>query len=111
MQHEKEIAGLFVKEISCELLFLELVGDMAANEVEELYTDKLKGYVLRYKNVMSSKQRLLCALALYWENRPEKAKEIYGKVLRNRDRYLQQGEVAADLEIMEKMLREAGVEP
>ena len=110
MQHEGEIAGLFVKEISCELLFLELAGARRKEEIERLYSDKLKGYALRYKNMMSSKQRLLCALALYYDNQPEKAKEIYGKVARNQDRYLQQGEVIADLEIMEKMLREAGVQ-
>ena len=46
--------------------------------------------------MMSSKQRLLCALALYWENQPERAKEIYEKVARKRDKYLLQGEVIGD---------------
>ena len=55
--------------------------------------------------MMSSKQRLLCALALYWENQPERAKEIYEKVARKRDKYLLQGEVNSDLDIMETMLR------
>lgn len=54
--------------------------------------------------MMSSKQRLLCALALYWENQPERAKEIYEKVARKRDKYLLQGEVNSDLDIMETML-------
>ena len=55
--------------------------------------------------MMSSKQRLLCALALYWENQPEQAKEIYEKVARKQDKYLLQGEVNSDLDIMETMLR------
>ena len=55
--------------------------------------------------MMSSKQRLLCALALYWENQPERAKEIYEKVARKRDKYLLQGEVNSDLDIMETMLQ------
>lgn len=106
-QHRTEIVGLLVKEIDCELLFLELMGPQRKEEIERLYTDKLQRYILRYKNMMSSKQRLLCALALYWENQPEKAKEIYEKVSRNRDRYLLQGELISDLDIMETMLREA----
>ena len=106
-QHKEEIVGLYVKEIECELLFLELIGERRQEEVERLYTDRTKRYIQRYKIMMSSKQRLLCALALYWENRPERAKEIYEKVVRKRDKYLLQGEVNSDLDIMETMLREA----
>lgn len=109
MRHKEEIVGLYVKEIACELLFLELVGECRKEEIERLYTDRLQRYILHYKNMMSSKQRLLCALALYRENQPEKAKDIYEKVSRKRDRYLLQGEVASDLDIMETMLRNAQV--
>lgn len=104
-RHEKEMAGLLVKEIDCELLFLELVGNTKPTRIEALYTDALKTYVMSHKKVMSSKQRLLCALALYKEKQPEKAKKIYEEVLRKRNSYLQQGEVTSDLEIMEKMLQ------
>ena len=109
-RHKEEIVGLYVKEIECELLFLELIGKRRKEEVERLYTDKIKRYIQRYKIMMSSKQRLLCALALYWENQPERAKEIYEKVARKRDKYLLQGEVNSDLDIMETMLREAQVQ-
>ena len=40
----------------------------------------------------------------------ERAKEIYEKVARKRDKYLLQGEVNSDLDIMETMLREAQVQ-
>lgn len=109
-RHKEEIVGLYVKEIECELLFLELIGERRKEEIERLYTDKIKRYIQRYKIMMSSKQRLLCALALYWENQPERAKEIYEKVARKRDKYLLQGEVNSDLDIMETMLREAQVQ-
>ena len=107
---KEEIVGLYVKEIECELLFLELIGERRQEEVERLYTDRTKRYIQRYKTMMSSKQRLLCALALYWENRPERAKEIYEKVVRKRDKYLLQGEVNSDLDIMETILREAQIQ-
>ena len=109
-QHKEEIVGLYVKEIECELLFLELIGERRQEEVERLYTDRTKRYIQRYKTMMSSKQRLLCALALYWENRPERAKEIYEKVVHKRDKYLLQGEVNSDLDIMETILREAQIQ-
>ena len=109
-QHKEEIVGLYVKEIECELLFLELIDERRQEEVERLYTDRTKRYIQRYKTMMSSKQRLLCALALYWENRPERAKEIYEKVVRKRDKYLLQGEVNSDLDIMETILREAQIQ-
>ena len=91
-------------------MFLELIDDRRQEEVERLYTDRTKRYIQRYKTMMSSKQRLLCALALYWENRPERAKEIYEKVVRKRDKYLLQGEVNSDLDIMETILREAQIQ-
>lgn len=109
-QHRGEIIGLYEKEIDCELLFLELMCEGRTEDIEELYTEKLKKYIERYKTMMSSKQRLRCALALYWEYDADKAKEIYTKVLAKRNKFLLQGEVASDLDIMETMLREAGVE-
>lgn len=109
MQHRDEIIGLYEKEIACELLFLELVTAYREEEIEKLYTDKLQKYILRYKAIMSSKERLRCALALHRDNEPEKAKEIYTQVLAKKDRYLLQGDVASDLDIMETMLRDAGV--
>lgn len=109
MKHRHEIIGLYEKEITCELIFLELMGECRKEEIEQLYTDKLQKYIERYKTMMSSKQRLRCALALHWDNDPEKAKDIYLKVLAKKDKFLMQGEVASDLEIMEKMLMDAGV--
>ena len=109
MLHREELVGLYRKEIACECLFLELVGARRKVIIESLYTDELKKYILHYKNLMSSKQRLLCVLSLYWENKPEKAKEIYEKVSYRRDRYLLQGDVASDLDIMETLLKQERV--
>lgn len=102
--HRGEIVGVFVLEIGCELLFLELVGERRQENIESLYTEKLQKYVLRYKNLMSSKQRLLFAIALYRDRDILKAREIYEKLSANRDRYLLQGEVASDLDIMGRLL-------
>ena len=105
--HKGEIIGLYAREIECELLFLELIGKRRKEEVERLYTDGVKKHIQLYKAVMSSKPRLLCALALHWEHQPERAKEIYEEVSGKQDKYLMQGEVFSDIDIMETMLREA----
>ena len=105
--YKGKIIGLYAREIECELLFLELIGKRRKEEVERLYTDGVKKHIQLYKAVMSSKPRLLCALALHWEHQPERAKEIYEEVSGKQDKYLMQGEVFSDLDIMETMLREA----
>lgn len=104
MLHREKIIGLYVREIACEILYIELIGACRKEVIEKLLTDKLQKYIDRYKAMMSSKQRLRCALALHWENDAEKAREIYNKVAANRDKYLMQGEVISDLDLMEDML-------
>lgn len=103
LRHKKEVIGLLIREAECEQLFLALVtGRM--ERAEELYTDELKKYIEQYKNVASSKQRILCALALYREKDIAKAKEIYNTVCRRKEKYLMQGEVLSDLAQMEAIL-------
>lgn len=70
----------------------------------KIYSDKLAAYIQQYKNVMSSKQRILCILALYWEKDVAKAKEIYTAVCLRKDKYLMQGEVRSDIALMESIL-------
>ena len=60
MSHRHEVIGLLIKENACELLFTALVTKRTAR-AEELYTDELDTYIRQYKDVTSSKQRLLCA--------------------------------------------------
>lgn len=103
MKHKDEIIGLFVKEITCELLYIALISGKS-EQVEELYTDEIALYIKQYKKVMSSKQRLLCALALYREKDATKAKEIYETVCQRKDKYLMQGEVIMDIALMQSML-------
>lgn len=104
MLHREKIIGLYVREIACEILYIELIGACRKEVIEKLLTDKLQKYIDRYKSMMSSKQRLRCALALHWENDAVKARGIYNKVAANRDKYLMQGEVISDLDLMEDML-------
>ena len=101
--HREEIIGLYVKEIECELVFLRLVSG-ETDKAKELLTPELTKYIETYRNVMSSKQRILCAMALFIDNNREKAIGIYDNLLRTEKDYLLQGEVKSDLSIMKSIL-------
>lgn len=70
----------------------------------ELLDANLRKYIDAYKGVMSSKQRILCAIALYIDNDRAMAEEIYRTLSASQEKYLLQGEVKSDLAIMKKML-------
>jgi len=108
MDHRHEVIGLLIKETACELLFTALVTNKTA-QAEELYTDELNAYIRQYKDVTSSKQRLLCALALCRDKDAAKAKEIYDTTCRRKDKYLMQGEVRSDIALMKSILTAANV--
>ena len=102
--HKTELMPLYTLETACELVFTSLVtGD--TDRARELYDTKLKRYIETYRKVMSSKERILCAVALHLENDPGKARSIYDTLARRRDSYLLQGEVKSDLAIMDAMLK------
>lgn len=69
-----------------------------------LIDDKLIRYIEEYRKVMSSKQRILCAIELFVKNDRTKATEIFQALEKSKDKYLLQGEVESDLAIMKWML-------
>lgn len=102
-RHKDDIMQLYVNEIACELAFCAMVNGNISH-AEELLDDKLRKYIESYRNVMSSKQRIMCAIALYMENNREKAVRIYESVNKSKSEYLLQGEVESDLAIMDAIL-------
>lgn len=102
--HKDEIMPLYVKEIACELAFV-LLRSGYMERGEEILTDDLRKYIEHYRKMMSSKERLLCAMALYIDNDETKALEIYNNLKERQKEYLLQGEVLSDLTLMEDMLK------
>lgn len=109
MQHQHEILGLLVKEVSCELVFTALVTGRI-ERATALYTKQLETYIQQYKNTSTSKHRLLCAWALYQEKDSAKAREIYQTTCRQKEQYLMQGEVSMDLALMQSILTTTNIE-
>lgn len=101
--HKDEIMALYVKEIACELAFLYLRTGQQ-EKADALLDKDLRKYIESYRKMMSSKERLLCAMALYIDKDEPKAREIYTNLLSRKDEYLLQGEVSSDLALMEDML-------
>ena len=102
-QHKKEIVGLYVREIECELVFLRLITE-DIDGAKELLTPQLRKYIEAYSRVMSSKERILCAMSLILDGDQPKAKEIYDNLVSRQSDYLLQGEVKSDLAIMSHIL-------
>lgn len=102
-EHRSEMMRLFAYEIACELVFLRLItGDVSG--AKSLYDKNLKKYIDDYRTVMSSKERILCAMALIGEQNRAKAVGIYDDLYARKDSYLLQGEVKSDLALMSSML-------
>lgn len=101
--NRNRIIPLYTKEIACELVFLRLIcGHTKA--AEELLDFRLRSYLNTYRKVMSSKERIMCAIALFLENDRPKATSIYHNLLKRESQYLLQGEVKSDLALMKAML-------
>lgn len=108
--HRDDIMELLVMEIACELAFCAMVTGREP-EARELLSPKVKKYAETYGRVMSSKQRLLFAIALYLDNDRAKAETIYTNLVSVQDRYLLRGEVMSDLAIMSELLPESSDTP
>ncbi|MDE7419580.1 MAG: hypothetical protein K2N35_05170, partial [Muribaculaceae bacterium] len=102
--HKDEIMPLYVKEIACELAFLYLrTGNV--DRAQTLLDKDLKKYIDAYRKMMSSKERILVAIALYLDNDKAKALEIYENLKARKDQYLLRGEVESDIALIEDMFR------
>lgn len=101
--HRQKIIGLLVKEAECELVYTALVTGRT-NEARRLYTKELQTYVKAYSKVMSSKQRVLSAVAYFMDGDADAARKIYGYLTDNREKYLMQGEVNLDIALMARFL-------
>ncbi|MGL5272763.1 MAG: M50 family metallopeptidase, partial [Phocaeicola sp.] len=104
MKHKEKIVALLVKEMRCELLFLELIGKRREEVIESLYDKELDKYVKTYSKVMSAKQRLLFALSLCRDKNRVAAEAILNEVKCKQEAFLMKGEVLSDIAIMEDCL-------
>lgn len=109
--HSQEMLPMLATEARIEQAFTCIAtGDMELAQ-KILDDKKLMSYIKAHAGVMSSKQRLLMAKALILDNDREKAQAIYHKVVARRDKYLLQGEVNGDIDLMNHLLNRENVGP
>ena len=123
--HKKDIMPLYQKEIACELCYLLMTtangkekasvdefpmnpdseeNEQTLSRVSKILDKELRRYVAAYRKVMSSKERLECAIALYMDGDRERAEKIFSDLKKRQNEYLLQGEVKSDIALMERML-------
>ena len=103
-----------IEESTVDMLKTEAKVDFACllfnegktDEAMGLFDEKELNMIERSAKTQSSKQRFLFMRALKAENDRQKALDIFEHVQTNKDKYLLQGEVAMDLDLMWKALKE-----
>lgn len=93
--------------ITCELRSELIYTSLALGRVEDaarMLTPTLRQYIERSAAFMSSKQRVLCAMALRMDNDRGKAEDILHRVESQRGKYVIEGEVTMDIDLMHKLL-------
>ena len=96
----ENILEIFKNEFTCELLFLELIGECRKEEIERLYTKDIKNYIKATSSYVS-RQRLLYAYAklfLQDDAQATKALEKFNKVSLS---YPYDGEIEGNRELIE----------
>lgn len=101
--HKEDLIALYLTETKCELIFSALCTGRK-DEARQLLDKELMDYIEKYRKVMSSKDRILCAVELFVNNDYNAAYQIYTNLEQRKDSYLLRGEVASDLAIMKKLL-------
>lgn len=96
--------GLYVKEFQCELIYTALLTGRK-DRARSLLNNEISEYIKSSRKIMSSKERILCAIDLYLNDDYDSAYGIYTKLIGNRDRYLLQGEVSSDIALMSEIFR------
>ena len=94
------IPDIYLEELSCELLFLELIGECRKENIEKLYTNDLKEYINATSSYMS-RQRLLYAYAklhLNDDSATRKALEDFNKTCQSTPFF---GQIEGERELMQ----------
>ncbi|MBR3645654.1 MAG: hypothetical protein IKN54_04485 [Lachnospiraceae bacterium] len=100
VKNNDDLIDLYKNELQCEQIYFELILQNRKEVIDELYTDKIKRYIITTKPSMISRVRLMYAFELLGNNDVEaakKEKDLFEKMSKN---YPNLG----DLKLEQKML-------
>ncbi|MCR8743857.1 site-2 protease family protein [Romboutsia lituseburensis] len=99
INYSPNILKLFENEIKCELLFYEIIVTQNQNNINELYTKKLKSYI-KATNCYISRARLMYAYHLIIEKDIKKANTFLDKFDKLKNTYPVKGEISGEVEVI-----------
>lgn len=101
--HLNKLVSIYRHEINIERIYLELVGDINKEFIDNLYTDTLKRYVTQ-DNFMLNKKRLLMAYELYYNEDKDEALKYFDKLKKMTKDHPIKGEVEMELDLANSMM-------
>ncbi|MDO5570018.1 MAG: hypothetical protein Q4F97_00945 [Bacteroidales bacterium] len=99
----KNLPGILKNEIDCERLFSLFLNNGDKEEISSLETKNLKRFISLTKDCMVNKKRLLYTKALFVDNNPEEAEEIYNQSIMLEKSYPSEGEYITELSFFNKL--------
>ncbi len=102
--HRDSMAPVFHMEVRCALLTVLPNFSYTRDHIRELLTPETEAYIEESRKYISTRERTLFQLSANYFRDKVKAEEILENLKKNRDRYVLQGEVNADLRYMEDFM-------
>lgn len=101
LSFEEKLMPAHQRDLRCELVFLEIIGERRKDVIDEMLTSALQKYIWVYSKFMMGKVRLQYAYLLLVDKDRVKAEELRRKALAMKDRYPLRGDVDSELGIMQ----------
>jgi CRISPR/Cas system-associated exonuclease Cas4 (RecB family) len=95
-----KMLGIYKKELQCELLFFELIGERRTDEIDRLYTKELKKYINASRSQLS-KCRLMYAYAKLVSKNETESKKALDRFNKASRRTPFKGEIELERELVE----------
>lgn len=99
-----DVPQIYRWEWSCEMIFCELMLHGNTEKSKRLYSRDLKGYISKSHSFQMPKIRLMIALKVIADNDLIAGQKLKQQALRLSARYPNQGEAAAELELIERVI-------
>lgn len=96
---EMSLLSIYEKELQCEVLFFEIVGECRKEIVEQLYTKELQQFI-KSMRCMAGKQKLMYAYALIIEKDLKKAEKIWLRAMKLKDTYPIKAELEVEMQAL-----------
>ena len=100
LNYNPKIISLYEKELQCDLLFYEIIGNKDENKINKLYTKQLQKYI-KATDCYISRKRLMYAYHLFIEKDLKKCEQILKEVEKLKKTYPIKAEIESEVELID----------